>query len=83
MSQHLSAEVGEKQRKMSKVRAVLRGVPFNQHLMSLILSFLMPLNIKLLSLLNSELSCVPLQSLESDAKLILYLTVSSKKDVVP
>lgn len=53
----------------------MRGVPFNQHLM--------PLNIKLLSLLNSELLCVPLQSLESGAKLIMYLTISSTKDLVP
>lgn len=83
MSQHLPAEVREEQRKRSKVRVVLRGVPFNQHLMSLILSFLMLLNIKLLSLLNSEVSRVPLQSLESDAKLILYLAISSTKDVVP
>lgn len=40
-------------------------------------------NIKLLSLLNSEVSRVPLQSLESDAKLILYLAISSTEDVVP
>lgn len=83
MSQHLPAEVGEEQRKRSKVRVVLRGVPFNQHLMSLILSFLTLLNIKLLSLLNSEVSRAPLQSLESEAKLILYLAISSTEDVVP